>query len=113
MKKKSTTLTCTFFIVAAFSNLALAKLPPPSDEAKAKAAEIKNKSAWSDKVAAYQLCQAQDRIAARYLKEKGAAKPATEVPACQNPGAYMPLQANTAAVGVADSKPIPQVGAKK
>jgi hypothetical protein len=112
MNKTSTTLICTF-IVAAFSNLALAKLPPPSDEAKAKTAETKNKSAWTDKVAAYQLCQAQDRIAARYLKEKGAAKPTTEVPACQNPGAYTPLQANTAAVGVADAKPIPQVGAKK
>ena len=36
---------------------ALAKLPPPSDEAKAKAAEAAAKAAWSDKVGAYQLCQ--------------------------------------------------------
>lgn len=92
---------------------ALAKLPPPTDEAKAKAAETKNKSAWSDKVAAYKLCLVQDKVAARYLKEKAAPKPATEVPACVNPGPYTALQENTAAVGVADSKPVPQVGAKK
>ena len=92
---------------------AMAKLPPLSNEEQAKAAETKNKNAWNDKVAAYQLCNVQDRVAARYLKEKGAAKPAVEMPPCQNPGPYVALQANTAAVGVADSKPVPQVGAKK
>jgi hypothetical protein len=91
----------------------VAKLPAPSDEEKAKMAEVKNKSAWSDKVAAYQLCQAQDRIAAQYLKEKHAPKPTVAVPPCQNPGTYVALQANTTAVGVADSKPVPEVGAKK
>ena len=111
---KNTSLAMGGLLLAsAFSSAAIAKLPPPSDEAKAKTAETKNKSAWTDKVAAYQLCQAQDRIAARYLKEKGAAKPTTAVPDCQNPGAYVPLQANTASVGIADSKPVPQVGAKK
>jgi hypothetical protein len=46
--------------------LALAKLPPPDDAAKAKAAEAAAKSGWQAKVDAYQLCQVQDRIAAKY-----------------------------------------------
>jgi hypothetical protein len=51
---------------------ASAKLPPLSDEAKAKAAEEKSKVAWTDKVAAYKLCMAQDRVAAYYMKTKNA-----------------------------------------
>ena len=43
---------------------ALAKLPPLSDEAKAKAAEAAAKAAWTDKVGAYQLCQSMDKVAA-------------------------------------------------
>lgn len=92
---------------------AFAKLPPPSDAAKAAAAETQNKKAWADKVAAYKLCEVQDHIAAQYLKEKHKPKPAIAVPPCQNPGAYVPLQTSTASVGVADAKPVPQVGAKK
>ena len=45
---------------------ALAKLPPPDDAAKAKAAETTAKAAWQAKVDTYQLCRAQDRVAARY-----------------------------------------------
>jgi hypothetical protein len=109
-----TSIACFAMAAAAmFSISAYAKLPPPSDEAKAKADETKNKGAWTDKVAAYQLCEAQNRIAARYLQEKHKPKPTVEVPPCQNPGTYVPLQASTAAVGVADAKPVPQVGAKK
>ncbi|HWT72415.1 MAG TPA: hypothetical protein VN361_09530 [Oxalicibacterium sp.] len=98
---------------AALSLSAFAKLPPPTDEAKAKAAETQHKKAWTDKVAAYKLCEVQDRIAAQYLKEHHKPKPAVAVPPCQNPGAYVPLQASSAGVGVADAKPVPQVGAKK
>jgi hypothetical protein len=46
--------------------LALAKLPPPDDAAKAKAAEAAAKSGWQAKVDAYALCKVQDRIAAKY-----------------------------------------------
>jgi hypothetical protein len=98
---------------AVLSASAFAKLPPPSEEAKAKAAETKNKSAWSDKVAAYKLCEAQDRVAAQYLKEHHKPKPPFAMPPCQNPGPYVALQTSTAAVGVADAKPVPEVGAKK
>ncbi|WP_353156314.1 hypothetical protein [Herminiimonas fonticola] len=93
--------------------IASATLPPPSDEAKAKAAEAKNKTDWSNKVAAYQLCQVQDRVAANYLKSKGKPKPAIEVPPCSNPGPYVALQVATSTVGVADAKPVPAAGAKK
>lgn len=93
--------------------VASAKLPPLSDEAKAKADETKNKTAWSDKVAAYQLCQAQDKVAATYLKQKNKPKPTMEIPACSNPGPYIALQVATSTVGVADSKPVPAAGAKK
>lgn len=92
-----------------FTAMATASLPPPSDEARVKAAEAKDKAAWSAKVAAYKLCLVQDRVAADYLKSKSKPKPATDFPACQNPGAYVASQA----VGSADSKPIPEVGAKK
>jgi hypothetical protein len=116
---------------------AAAKLPPLSPEAQAKADEAKQKTAWSDKVAAYQLCQAQDRVAASYRKAKGAqpkaetpaapaaaaaapapaasaTAPATSaaapaIPPCQDPGPYVAAAAN-AKVGVADSLPVPAAG---
>jgi hypothetical protein len=91
---------------------ALAKLPPLSDEAKAKAEEAKAKAAWSDKVAAYQLCKASDRVAARTLAEaKKAGKPVGEAvatPACADPGpfAYTPPEGVAAASApVAAKKP--------
>ena len=45
---------------------ALAKLPPQSDEAKAKAAETASKAGWTEKVAGYQLCRSMDRVAVTY-----------------------------------------------
>ena len=74
------------------SALAMAKLPPPSDEAKAKAAEAAAKAAWSGKVDAYLSCKAQDKVAAHYYKTAKAAgkdtKPATATPPCTEPGAF-------------------------
>lgn len=62
--------------------LALAKLPPPDDAAKAKAAETAAKTAWQAKVDAYQLCKAQDRIVAVYAKKSGKPVPvASKAPA--------------------------------
>ena len=46
-----------------------AKLPPPSEEAKAKAAEAAAKAEWSAKRAAFETCQAQERVAARFFAE--------------------------------------------
>ena len=79
-------------IALALAGPVLAKLPAQSDEAKAKAAEVAAKSAWSDKVGAYKLCQAMDRVADGYRQQaKAAAKeasaPAT-TPACADPGPF-------------------------
>lgn len=104
--------TAIALIGVMMAGVAAAKLPPLSDEAKAKAAEGKAKTAWSDKVAAYQLCMAQDRVAAGYLKKTGAAKPAIEVPACQNPGPYVAAAQAATTIGVADAKPVSAAGKK-
>ena len=77
---------------------AFAKLPAPpaTPEAKAKAAEAAARTAWSGKVEAYQLCQAQDRVAAKYRESAAAAgkqlAAAPAAPACADPGpfAYTP-----------------------
>ncbi len=72
---------------------AFAKLPPPSDEAQAKAAEAGAKSAWSGKVAAFQTCQSQEKVAARFFAEmKQAGKevgPAVATPPCSDPGPFV------------------------
>jgi hypothetical protein len=51
------------------TDLAYAKLPPPSEEAKAKAEEAKAKGAEADKKAAEELAKLQDKIAEHYIKE--------------------------------------------
>ena len=83
---------------AALAAPAFAKLPPLSDEAKAKAAETAAKTAWSDKVGGYQLCQAMNRAADHYrntAKSTGQDAPAAvETPACADPGAYAPPAAS-------------------
>ena len=73
--------------------LVLAKLPPLTPDAQAKAAEAKAKTAWTDKVSAYQLCRAMDRAADNHFKTlkaagKEASAPVT-TPPCADPGAYV------------------------
>ena len=72
---------------------AAAKLPPLSDEAKAKAAEAAAKTAHGNKVADFQLCKSMDQVAAKYMadaKKAGKeAKPATATPPCADPGAFV------------------------
>ncbi len=101
-----------FMLLAACA--AQAKLPAPTEEQKAAAAAAKDKQAWTDKVAAYKLCLAQDRVAAYYFKTKGSGgKPSAALPPCADPGPYVAQVATLKDVGVADSKPVPQVGARK
>ncbi len=75
------------------SALAVAKLPAPSDEAKAKAAEAAAKTAWTGKVDTYLLCKSQDKVAAAYYKKAKAAgketKPAPALPNCADPGPFV------------------------
>ena len=83
-------LIATLF--GAVSVAALAKLPPISDEAKAKAAEAAAKAAWAGKVDGYLLCKSLDKVAASYYKTAKAAgketKPPTATPPCADPGAF-------------------------
>ncbi|MGM9489935.1 hypothetical protein [Ideonella sp. YS5] len=100
---KPAALTTAILALLCLAATSSAKLAPPSDEAKAKAAETAAKTKWTDSVAAYQLCKAQDRVAAAYFAEaKKAGKPASgpmpapaaasAPPACSDPGpfAYTP-----------------------
>lgn len=81
-------------VLACSASAVQAKLPPPTPEVKAAADAAKDKAAWGDKVAAYKLCLAQDKIAAQYLKSKeGAKKPTVETPPCADPGSYVPTAA--------------------
>lgn len=76
---------------------ALAKLPAPSDEAKAKAAETAAKAAHGAKVQSYQLCKSQDRAVAHYQKSAKSAgkdvKPAPAMAACADPGPFVAVAA--------------------
>jgi len=96
-------------IPALMSGLSMATLPPPSDAAKALAAETAAKNAWSDKVGQYQMCAAMDRTAAAYrnnLKAAGRPVPApTETAPCVNPGPY------ATPTTPASSKPLEAAGA--
>ena len=99
---------------------AMAKLPPLSDEAKAKAAETAAKTAHGNKVADYQLCKTMDRVAAGYrdhAKKAGKdVKPATETPACTDPGPFVytpPAPASAPAAVAAAPAPAAAPAAKK
>lgn len=101
---------------------AAAKLPPPSDEAKAKAAETAAKTAHTGKVADYQLCKSMDKVAAAYAADaKKAGKPVQPVatPPCADPGPFVytpPAPASGAAAAPATAAaqaPAPAAAPKK
>lgn len=103
-----------FFIGAialAAAGGALAKLPPPSEEAKAKAAEAAARTAWSNQVANYQLCRSMDKVAAAYFASAKAAgkdlKPAVATAECTDPGpfAYKPPEPKPLEAAGAHSPP--------
>ncbi len=90
------------------SALVMAKLPAPSDEVKAKAAEAAAKAAWAGKADAYLSCKAQDKVAAHYYQAAKAAGKETKapvaVPPCADPGAFVYTPAEVA-------KPLEAAGA--
>jgi hypothetical protein len=96
-------------MIALIAAPVFAKLPPPTDVEKAKAAEAAAKSAWSDKVGLYQLCLSQDRTVDAYSKSAKAAEKAVPVPvatpSCADPGPYASPATPTA------SKPLEASGA--
>ncbi len=109
-------------LLALVSVGAHAKLPAPSDEAKAKSAEAAAKTAHNGKTDAYKLCLAMDRTAAGYqaaAKRSGkAASTPVETPACADPGPFVYVPAGAAsAPAAALPTPVaaaaPPVAAKK
>ena len=114
MKKSLTTI-----MLALLGTAALAKLPPPSDEAKAKAEEAKAKAAHTAKVEAYALCKSQDKVAAHVQKtNKAKAGKPVATPACADPGPFVYTPpAPAAAVAAAPAAPAaaasPGAAAKK
>jgi hypothetical protein len=74
-----------FAFCAFAASSVMATLPPLSPEAQEAAALAKAKTAYGDKVSAYQLCQAQNRVADRF-KVAGTAAPA----ACTAPPPFVP-----------------------
>lgn len=91
-------------ILAAMSATAFAKLPAPSEEAKAKADEAKAKTAHTAKVDGYLLCKSQDKVAAHVQKtNKAKAGKPVATPPCADPGkfVYTPPEAAPAAAAPA------------
>ena len=86
-------------LAAVLATPAVANLPAPSDEAKAKTVAAAAKTAWSDKLGGYQLCQAMDRVAAGYRKSAAALNKdvpaAIDTPACSDPGPFVAAPAPT------------------
>ncbi|MEB0141035.1 MULTISPECIES: hypothetical protein [unclassified Undibacterium] len=87
MMKKSLFSCSAGLLSALWCSVSLAALPAPTVEAKAKSDAAKAKTAWSDKLAAYQLCQAQNKVAAAYLKGRET-KALPLMPPCADPGPY-------------------------
>ena len=91
--KKSLISFATLVLASLFSVSAMAKLPAPSDEAKAKAAEAAAKTAHGNKVADFQLCKSREKVAAHYYKTAKASgkptNPPVATPPCADPGAFV------------------------
>ena len=91
--KKTFISMATLLLASLFSVSAMAKLPAPSDEAKAKAAEAAAKTAHGNKVADFQLCKSREKVAAHYYKTAKASgkptNPPVATPACVDPGPYV------------------------
>ena len=101
----------SIFVVLAggvVSVAAVAKLPAPSDEAKAKAAEAAAKTAHASKMDSYLLCKYQDQVAASFFQAAKKAgkevKPAVSVPPCADPGPFVYAPAVSAPAAGAEAK---------
>lgn len=99
----------TLSVLALAAAFAHAKLPPLSDDAKAKAAEAAAKAAHAGKVANYKLCLSMERVAVKYMADAKKAgkdvKPATATAPCADPGAFAPPDAKPLEAAGAHSPP--------
>ncbi len=96
-------------LAGAFAAPAVAKLPAASEATQAAAAAAAAKVAWSNKVAAYQLCSVEDHVAEGYRKSAQAAgkevPAALPTPPCADPGPY------AVGAGTPAAKPLEASGA--
>ncbi|OSZ74441.1 hypothetical protein [Hydrogenophaga sp. IBVHS1] len=86
-------LLCISLLMAFAAHAKLPAPPPPTDEAKAKAAETAARTAWAAKVDAYKLCMSMDKAVSNYFKTAAASgksvKPAVATaPTCTDPGQF-------------------------
>jgi hypothetical protein len=97
------------FVFCAFAGTSVfATLPPLSPEAQEAANLAKAKTAYGDKVAAYQLCQAQNRVADKF-RVSGTPAPA----ACVAPPPFVPpVAAASAPAAPAAPAAVPATAAK-
>jgi hypothetical protein len=103
---------CVWVLASVLTTSAWAKLPAPSDEAKAKAAEASAKTAHAGKVDAYLLCKSQDKVAAHVQRtnKAKAGKPAA-TPACADPGKFE-YNPNPATAAATPATPAPAAAKK-
>jgi hypothetical protein len=99
------------------ASLAIAKLPAPSDEAKAKATEAAAKTAWTAKVDGYKLCLYQDKAAAHYYSDAKKLNKETKAPvataACADPGVFVYPPVAAASAPAAPAANVAAAPAKK
>ncbi len=91
-------------LLVGLSVSAFAKLPPPNDEAKAKAAETAAKTAHTAKADGYLLCKSQDKVVAHVQRtNKAKAGKPIATPPCADPGkfVYTPPEATPTAAAPA------------
>ncbi len=104
-------------LLVTLSATAFAKLPAPSEEAKAKADEAKAKTAHTAKVDGYLLCKSQDKVAAHVQKtNKAKAGKPESTPPCTDPGKFVytpPEAAASAATAAAPAASAPAAAPAK
>jgi hypothetical protein len=106
MLKHITIAACSL----AFGSVALAKLPAATPEQQQVAALNAAKTAHANKVAAFQLCESESRVADAFIKQQkaqGKTYTPEATPACVNPGPFVPPPelAAVAAAQAAAAKP--------
>jgi hypothetical protein len=103
---------CVWVLASVLTTSVWAKLPAPSDEAKAKAAEASAKTAHAGKVDAYLLCKSQDKVVAHVQRtnKAKAGKPAA-TPACADPGKFE-YNPNPATAAATPATPAPAAAKK-
>ena len=103
---------CFWVLSGVLSTSVWAKLPPLSDEAKAKAAEASAKTAHAGKVDGFLLCKSQDRVAAHVQRtNKAKAGKPMATPPCADPGKFE-YNPNPPTAAAAPATPAPAAAKK-